>query len=211
MPVICLVRHGQASFGADDYDALSDVGREQSTLAGAELARRGLRTPLLVCGTLRRQRDTAARLGLGDAQPHEDPRWNEYDHIELVKRYRERSGRAADGGDSRAFQQHLDVALLQWIEGREVDGWEAFSTDAVDALHAVRRRTGPRGDAVVVTSGGVIAAVVGALLGAPPEGIVALNRMMVNASTTTVLVGSTGLNLLSYNEHAHLGPLRTYR
>ena len=41
VPVIHLVRHGQASFGTDDYDRLSDLGRMQATLAGRELARRG--------------------------------------------------------------------------------------------------------------------------------------------------------------------------
>ena len=38
MPVVLLVRHGQASFGADDYDNLSDLGREQSTAVGTVLA-----------------------------------------------------------------------------------------------------------------------------------------------------------------------------
>ena len=34
MPVICLVRHGQASFGAQTYDVLSPAGREQAAVAG---------------------------------------------------------------------------------------------------------------------------------------------------------------------------------
>ena len=59
MPVVLLVRHGQASFGADDYDVLSDRGREQSEVVGRELARRGLRSPVAVAGSLRRQRHTA--------------------------------------------------------------------------------------------------------------------------------------------------------
>ena len=62
MPLICLVRHGQASFGAEDYDVLSDLGREQARSLGEELRRRDLRDPLVVSGTLRRQRDTAALL-----------------------------------------------------------------------------------------------------------------------------------------------------
>ena len=66
VPVVLLVRHGQASFGADDYDVLSDLGREQAQLAAGEVARRGLRDPVLVCGSLRRQRDTALLLGLGE-------------------------------------------------------------------------------------------------------------------------------------------------
>ena len=40
MPTVLLVRHGQASFGAADYDVLSDLGRRQAQAAGRELARR---------------------------------------------------------------------------------------------------------------------------------------------------------------------------
>ena len=40
MAVIYLVRHGQASWDADDYDVLSETGWEQSRLLGAALAAR---------------------------------------------------------------------------------------------------------------------------------------------------------------------------
>ncbi|MFC8898324.1 histidine phosphatase family protein [Streptomyces cinereoruber] len=59
MPLICLVRHGQASSGTEDYDVLSGPGRAQAAAVGRELARRRLRDPHLVAGTLNRQRDTA--------------------------------------------------------------------------------------------------------------------------------------------------------
>ncbi len=210
MAIVCLVRHGQASFGAADYDALSDLGREQAVAAGDELARRGVRDPLLVSGTLRRQRDTAALLGLG-AVAVEDRRWDEYDHLGLV---RARAGGtdadAAWTGDSRAFQTHLDAALRAWMAG-DLPGWDRFRDDAAAALDDVVSRLTPGRDAVVVTSGGVIATVVGGLLGVGADGVVALNRVVVNAGVTTVLVGSSGVNLLSWNEHAYLGAARTYR
>ena len=38
MANLFLVRHGQASFGADDYDRLSPTGHEQSRLLGEYLA-----------------------------------------------------------------------------------------------------------------------------------------------------------------------------
>ena len=38
MSKILLVRHGQASFGAADYDNLSPTGHEQSRVLGAALA-----------------------------------------------------------------------------------------------------------------------------------------------------------------------------
>ena len=85
MPVVLLVRHSQASFGADDYDVLSEVGRRQSELVGAELRRRGLRDPVSVAGGLRRQQDTAL-LALPDEPLVVDRRWDEYDHLGLLGR-----------------------------------------------------------------------------------------------------------------------------
>ncbi|WP_048876749.1 histidine phosphatase family protein, partial [Saccharomonospora saliphila] len=60
MAVIYLVRHGQASFGAADYDVLSARGERQSRAVGAELARREAVVTEARCGTLARQRATAA-------------------------------------------------------------------------------------------------------------------------------------------------------
>ncbi len=58
-----LIRHGQASFGADDYDVLSPVGVRQSHALGEHLAQLGVRLDRCVAGDLRRQQDTA-RLAL---------------------------------------------------------------------------------------------------------------------------------------------------
>ena len=48
MGVVLLVRHGQASFGAADYDVLSDNGSQQSRLLGRSLAAHGLDLPEVV-------------------------------------------------------------------------------------------------------------------------------------------------------------------
>jgi broad specificity phosphatase PhoE len=67
----------------------------------------------------------------------------------------------------------------------------------------------------VVTSAGPISAVAAALLGVPPEGWLALNRVMINTSITTVALGRSGASLLSVNDHAHVAGdgrrLLTYR
>lgn len=195
MAVVLLVRHGQASFGADDYDVLSDVGHEQAGVVGTELARRGLRDPLLVCGTLRRQRGTADGLGLGE--PAVDGRWDEYDHLGLLERY---PVAPPPDGSSRGVQVALDAALDAWVRDG-AGSWGAFSGGAADALAEV---AGAGRDAVVVTSGGVVAAVAARLLGGGPETVVALNRVSVNAGITKVVVGRSGASLVSYNDHAHL-------
>ena len=86
--VLLLVRHGQASWGADDYDRLSPLGEEQSRLLGAALAARGVRPDLVVRGSMqpapadRRRRRVRRRLGrrrrrgrrLGRVRPPRHPR-----------------------------------------------------------------------------------------------------------------------------------------
>ena len=203
MPAVLLVRHGQASFGAEDYDVLSEIGREQSAHVGAELARRRLRSPVAVCGSLRRQRDTAeiavsaAGLVLGVSV---DPRWDEYDHLDLLKRYVPPD--SAHDGTSKGIQALLDLALAAWVEDASED-WAAFSGGARTALDELAARLPSGRDAVVFTSGGVIAAVCGSLLGLRPDGIVALNRVTANGAITKVVVGSGGTSLISFNDHAH--------
>ncbi|WP_411576644.1 histidine phosphatase family protein [Streptomyces mutabilis] len=215
MPLICLVRHGQASATAEDYDVLSDLGRDQSAAVGHELARRGLRDPYLVSGTLTRQRDTARLIAeaTGYDQPlHQDASWNEYDHLALITRY------APVSQQPQPVQDLLDHALLGWMRDPDPVGgetWAAFSQRAAAALAELAARLDRGKDAIVVTSGGLLAALCGALLSLPHESVVALNRVSVNASVTTLAVGASGATLLTFNEHAHFAGdrrhMRTYR
>ena len=215
MPVVHLVRHGQASFGADDYDVLSDLGQRQAAVVGTELVRRGLGSALSVCGTLRRQRDTAL-LALPGVAPTVDGRWDEYDHLELLKRYTASpSGTAPADPRPQGVQHLLDEALAGWVADGDDGGWPAFSGGAARALADVAVALDKGSAAVVFTSGGVIAAICAALLGTGAEGVVALNKVAVNGAITTVLVGTSGTSLLSFNDHAHFagpgGELLTYR
>jgi broad specificity phosphatase PhoE len=210
VPVVLLVRHGQASFGADDYDVLSDMGRRQSAVVCSELARRGLRAPVAVSGGLRRQRDTA-RTALPDVPVRVDRRWDEYDHLGLLQRYP--PGVESDGS-SRSLQAQLDAALRSWVEDPG-GGWADFTGGAATALRELVVELGSGRDAVVFTSGGVVAAVCAGLLGAGAAGVVALNRVAVNGGITKLVAGRGGVSLVTFNEHAHLeggpGELLTYR
>ena len=53
MGVVLLVRHGQASFGAEDYDVLSETGWEQSRLLGAWLGERKVTPDAVLHGDMR--------------------------------------------------------------------------------------------------------------------------------------------------------------
>ena len=89
MGIVLLVRHGQASFGAEDYDVLSEIGVAQSKRLGAWLAEAGVEPSALIHGAMRRQRDTATAM-VDDAGwsvvPALDEGWNEFDHLGVVAR-----------------------------------------------------------------------------------------------------------------------------
>jgi broad specificity phosphatase PhoE len=204
MPAIYLLRHGQASFGTDDYDVLSELGRRQAAVAGAALARRGLRGPVVVSGGLRRQRDTAAIAAdaLGVEPSGVDTRFDEFDAHAAVDAHLGGPG-ATDGMSSTEFQRHLDVVMATWMETGD-ERWRTFTDGAMTALAELAASLPPGSDAVVATSAGVTAVIAGRLLGADSAGVIAMNRVSVNASITTVVAGSRGLSLVSFNDHAHV-------
>lgn len=216
MPVIYLVRHGQAAQGTRVPEALSLVGREQAAMVGVEIARRAPRDPLVVSGTLGRQRETATLLMSAAAlagEPSVDSRWDEYDHLELMRRYTDPP--SGNHADPRGTQTLLDQALGKWIRDTDSGGWDTFIGGAKAAIDELAAVLSEETDAIVVTSGGVLAAICGTFLSMPPAGIVALNRVMVNGAITTLVVGGSGTSLLAFNDHAHLSgkgrPLVTYR
>lgn len=204
MPVIALLRHGQASFGTEDYDRLSDLGRRQAEVAGVELAQRGLRSPVVVSGSLLRQRDTAAIAAdaLGVRPSRIDERFDEFDAHAAVESHLGRPG-ATEGMDSREFQVHLDEAMALWMS-EDDPRWRAFVDGAIAGLTDLAATLPAGTDAVVATSAGVTAAIAGTLLDSGPEGVIAMNRVSVNASITTVVSGSRGLSLVTFNDHAHI-------
>lgn len=204
MPVIYLLRHGQASFGADDYDVLSELGRRQCDVAARELVRRGVRSPIVVSGSLRRQIDTAAiaAKALNVGHPIIDPRFNEFDAHAAVHEHVGDTGATGEMSSSE-FQQHLDAVMTAWMdEGNEQ--WRAFTDGAFIALTELAASLPNGSDAVVATSAGVTAVMAGRLLGADTQGVIAMNRVSVNASITSIVSGSRGLSLASFNDHAHV-------
>jgi broad specificity phosphatase PhoE len=216
VPTVFLVRHGQASFGAADYDVLSDLGRRQAEIVAASLAERGYRPTRLVSGTMRRQRETAApfaKLGAPVLAIEEEPRWDEFDPDDVLTHHSESALRIqGDNGaeplTNAGFQAALEPALAAWIDHAEqsptAQTWPEFSGAGTGALTDLAAGLDRGEIAVVVTSGGAIAAAIGTLLGAPAEVFAALNRVLVNTSVTKLALGSTGTNVVSFNDHSHL-------
>src|SRR5699024_1320594 len=142
MGVLYLIRHGQASFGTDDYDRLSDLGHEQSRLAGRHLGEQGVRPIRIVHGQMLRQKQTVEGILNGlDFEPEADldPGWNEFNAWELTGALGEIDPRAKH--DSTIFQAELERGCARRAGGDfDTDYAETFAefTDRVDgALDAV--------------------------------------------------------------------------
>ena len=217
MGIVLLVRHGQASFGAEDYDVLSNDGVSQGLTLGRALARTEAEPTLVLSGSLRRQRETAEGIvkSAGWTVPLEtDPRWDEFDHLAVIDAYPDLGELA--GLDRRQFQELFEKATGRWVSANHdedyAETYAAFTTRVRDALGAACRQAGSGSTVVVVSSGGVIAAATAMLLAPEWAGErrrgsgswQRLNAVMVNTSVTRVVVGSTGARLLTFNEHGHL-------
>ena len=219
MSRVLLVRHGQASFGAEDYDDLSETGREQSRLLGAALARRGVVPTAVVTGRMRRHQQTADELvaaGGFDVPTTVDAGWDEFDHLQVLAVHGPPGGEE-DALGRAAFQRWFEEATARWIRGGDGaydESFAAFTGRVERALGAVVASVADAPDATVLvsTSGGPVAWAAAHLLGGGPDLWLRLNPTTVNSSHATVVVGRRGTTLVSLNEHGHLPLDRiTYR
>jgi broad specificity phosphatase PhoE len=216
MGTLLLVRHGQASFGASDYDALSPLGHEQARALGLVLKDRGVRTAA-VRGSMRRHRQTAEAcletMGLA-LDVREDSGLDEYDHEEMLLRYRpdlpDMAALLAElsqlESPRRAFQRMFQEAMARWASGEHDSEyrqpWSHFVSRVHEALERAAQAVG-EGSTLLFTSGGPIAVIVQHLLGVPAQEIHRLAWGIANCSITKITVGGRTRHVSSFNEHGH--------
>ena len=211
MALIFLVRHGQASFGQQHYDRLSDLGRQQSRWLGTYLCERGLGFSRVMAGELSRQQDTAHEVmaGLGvDLPIAVHAGLNEYDGEAL---YRAHTDGADPIGhqcqDARGYWRVFRSAYEAWTCGglpRAAESWSEFGARIDAALSAAIEGLSRDEAVLVVSSGGVIGRIVASLLGAPNQAAIELNLQCRNASFCEIVASSRGMRLLSFNSIPHL-------
>lgn len=224
MGTLYLIRHGQASFGATDYDALSDGGRRQARFLGAFFLSAGIRFDACWSGTLKRQHQTFAEVrdrfleaGFDMPPPTETAALDEYDYEAVFRALVpiiEKEDPAFTGdvslmlADRRAFQKVFGRVMTRWASGRDrVDGllsWSSFAAGVSTGIHDIIERSERGSRVAVFTSGGPIAAAVGSVMGLVAENTVALSWQLVNASITRFIFGDGRISLATFNERGHL-------
>lgn len=208
MAELVLVRHGQASFGAEDYDKLSELGWRQSRWLGEYFAERGATFDRVVRGSLRRHAETLAGIaeGMGRLlEGGEDPRLNEYDSHALLHAHL-KGGAMPQGGDRREHFRILRAAMYSWTDGTLAGApHEPFSEFRGRVLGALADlRDGAVKRVLVVSSGGPISTILAEVLGMPLRGVVDLNLQTRNTGITELQAGATRIHCVSFNNVPHL-------
>lgn len=212
MSTLTLLRHGQASFGADRYDALSDRGREQSDRVGAHLQERGRRFDRVWIGPRDRHRLTArhslAPLGL-DWEGGAEEALNEFAEGQQIlasaqarRGVKLRGEGAVLGKDAaRYYAQEIDAWARAQVDIPDVLPVREFRATVARWLHRATTESDAPGQSIIaVTSGGVIASVMAEVMGLPDDAIGPLMHAVYNGSLSE-FVFSAGRppSLVSFN------------
>ena len=208
MAELVLVRHAQASFGADDYDKLSELGWRQSRWLGEYFAERGIEFDRVVRGSLRRHAETLVGIAEGAGRPidgMEDARLNEYDAHALLNAHLKGEAKP-QGGDRREHFRILREAMYAWTDGTLAgashEPFADFRNRVLAALAAAREGRAKR--VLVVSSGGPISTVLAEVLGMPLRGVVDLNLQTRNTGITELQAGANRIHCISFNNVPHL-------
>lgn len=212
MGTLYLVRHAQASFGADDYDQLSPLGHRQAHRLGEYWRNQGLRFDAVLTGTLRRHRETLEGISQGlctdGMQAQTFPELNEYDGAALIKAIHPQTLPKAD--TPALYKQHFRLlcdALAQWMAGTispaGMASWDEFSAGIHSVLEHIRRHHSGH-EVLMVTSGGPIGALLTQILGSPAEVGIGLNMRVRNSSVTELSTSVKRIMLQTFNGVAHL-------
>ncbi|MGC2967508.1 histidine phosphatase family protein [Paraburkholderia aspalathi] len=212
MAELYFVRHGQASFGADNYDELSPSGRTQSSWLGEYFAQANLRFDRVVIGTMQRHRQTAdailAAMGGPPIELAQDAGLNEYDFEALFAAVGDEGLPSALSATSskKDFYKGLRHVLQLWADdrlpGAVPETWQQFQTRVQRARSDIQRAGGKR--VLVVSSGGPIAVTAQQVLQAPAASAIALNLQIRNSSVCQYVFNDDAMSLVSFNSVPHL-------
>jgi broad specificity phosphatase PhoE len=210
MGTLYLVRHGQASFGAADYDNLSELGQRQSVRLGEYFAGKGLQFDAVLTGTLKRHAQTWAGIAQGAGLSLEPLLWpglNEYDSEAVIKTIHPTPLEKPDTPE--LYRHHFRLlrdGLTQWMNGvvspHGMPSYDEFVQGISSALDHVRKSH--TGNVLIVSSGGPISTAVGHVLGTSPETTIELNLRIRNSAVTEFAFTPKRHMLLTYNTLPHL-------
>ena len=213
MGTLYLVRHGQASFGAADYDQLSPLGHQQCVALGRYWRERGMQFDAVLTGTLKRHAQSLTGLAEGLDTPLVPLVWpglNEYDSEAVVHAIHPEPLPKADTPE--LYRQHfrlLRTGLQAWMRGDTapvgMPTYADFSAGVAGALDHVLTSGCER--VLLVSSGGPISTAVGQVLATSADTTIELNLRIRNSAVTEFAFTPKRHMLQTFNTLPHLDSL----
>jgi len=230
MSNLFVVRHGQASFFADNYDQLSPIGETQSRRLGQYWAERNVTFDVVFCGPCQRHIDTARLVGEAFTErglpwptPVMLPGLDEYQAEAVLKQalpglverhahirtLHEAVQRATDNAEKlRTFQKAYEVVIDMWAHGQvdlpQVESWDAFCDRTQAAYQQIVSIDGARQQVAAFTSGGPVGVAMQRALALDHRRTLQLAWMVRNASFSEFLFSGDRFTLSRYNAFPHL-------
>jgi broad specificity phosphatase PhoE len=219
-----MIRHGQASFGSENYDRLSPRGVVQAGIVANHLLKTGVRFDAVYTGCMKRQEKTAEALidvyreqGLPMFELIKAEAFSEYD-AKSVFNYQMPMMIAADPSlskdvkmiysDEQVFQRLFQQVMTRWASGKhdppDSPRWQEFRDRVQQGVREVMKRHSSKKSLAVFTSGGPISAAVQMALELTDEKAMMVSWQIMNASITRFKYNSKSFALAGFNDISHL-------
>tara|TARA_B110000046_G_scaffold173539_1_gene196237 strand:+ start:802 stop:1494 length:693 start_codon:yes stop_codon:yes gene_type:complete len=218
MSELRLVRHAQASFGAVNYDQLSELGHRQSRWLGDYMGMRGMKFDTFVVGDMVRHHETmngiCAGMGVDSSDRLVIPGLNEYNFVAMTDSYTQANGDdplitaiADNPNDKRHHFRLLRKVLTLWTQDRVEnvpETWAEFKGRVLDAQQQIMAMADSGDRILAIGSGGSISTFVGLVIGIPDENIFDLNLQYKNTAISHFFFNTQKMNLTGFNSIPHL-------
>ena len=230
MALLTVVRHGQASFLAENYDKLSELGELQARKLGEYWARFNWTFDQVYSGPAERQIRTGELVGevfRSASLPWPEPvimtEFDEYPGIEVMRTFlpglmekhediREMEAQFRAAGDkntaARIYDRLFQKITRMWVAGEldslEVESWQKFCDRVESGINKIREAAGKNSHVALFTSGGVIAATGRIALDLSPQRTLELSWTSRNASFSEFLFSGERFSFSSFNNLPHL-------
>ncbi|MFO8057231.1 MAG: histidine phosphatase family protein [bacterium] len=227
-----MIRHGQASFGASNYDELSKLGELQMRVLGEYWKRWRAPFHAVYTGSLQRQKDSSRCLleaytngGEEVPEPVELPELDEYDtqslltdalpgaimeREELASLVRELNITSAEDlvNDRKAFQRLFSAVMDLWVRGElesdDAESWNGFVDRVKQGIEKITSEEQNGRNVAVITSGGPISVAVQQAMSCPDKVALELGWVIWNSSLTEFRYSGDKFSLAVFNSTPHL-------
>jgi len=215
-----IVRHGQASFHADDYDQLSPLGEEQARMLGLWWLKTGQRWDRVFIGPKRRHRQTMDAVAQAFSEADVP-----FPEAELIPELDEHQGPAVvrhvlndhregeimmpaglEGKDAmKQYFRHFQKITLRWVRGEldtDHESWATFRDRVRRGIGIMTETTGQK--VVAFTSGGPVAVSAGVGFDLSDEQTITLSWQVRNIAFNEFLYTAKRFTPVSVNALPHL-------